>query len=220
VYPGGHRDATLVETLTATGDTKRWNLHLGNSFSDVPTTSGYYRFIELMLHRGVPGCLTNFYCPAQNTTREEMAVFLLKGKEGATYVPPSCGTPTMFIDVLATNPNCPYIEELARRGVTGGCGVGIYCPTANVTRAQMAVFLLLTKEGTGYLPPACPLPPAPPPFNDVPASDPYCRWIKQLVARGITAGCGNGNYCPAAFAPREQMAVFITATFGLSLYGS
>ena len=35
-------------------------------------------------------------------------------------------------------------EQLASEGITGGCGTGIYCPDADVTRAQMAVFLVKT----------------------------------------------------------------------------
>jgi len=33
------------------------------------------------------------------------------------------------------------------------------------------------------------------------------------------AGCGGGLYCPAAPETREQMSVFIGATFALGLYG-
>ena len=33
------------------------------------------------------------------------------------------------------------------------------------------------------------------------------------------SGCGGGNYCPAGPVTREQMGVFIGATFGLMLYG-
>jgi hypothetical protein len=35
------------------------------------------------------------------------------------------------------------------------------------------------------------------------------------VARNITAGCGNGNYCPTTAATRGQMAVFLVKTFNL-----
>jgi hypothetical protein len=99
--------------------------------------------------------------------------------------------------------------------VTAGCGGGNYCPTADVTRAQMAVFLLRTLEGASYAPPAC----VTPVFSDVPCSSGFAPWINELAARGITAGCGGGNYCPSNPNTRGQMAVFLTTTFGLTLYG-
>jgi hypothetical protein len=34
-----------------------------------------------------------------------------------------------------------WIERLAAVNVTGGCGNGNYCPSANNTRGQMAVFI-------------------------------------------------------------------------------
>jgi hypothetical protein len=55
-------------------------------------------------------------------------------------------------------------------------------------------------------------------FADVPASSPFCRWIEELVRRGVTAGCGGGSYCPTAVVTREQMAVFIVFTFGLGWF--
>jgi hypothetical protein len=120
----------------------------------------------------------------------------------------------MFNDVPASNPYCPYIEELARRGAVGGCGGGSYCPTAAVTRAEMSVFVLRTLD-PALAPPAC----TTPLFADVPASSPFCRFIEELARRGIAGGCGGGNYCPTNAATREQMAVFLKATFGLTLYG-
>ncbi|HET8644233.1 MAG TPA: S-layer homology domain-containing protein, partial [Vicinamibacteria bacterium] len=56
-------------------------------------------------------------------------------------------------------------------------------------------------------------------FADVPASSPFCRGVEELARRGVVTGCGGGNYCPADPVTREQMGVFITATFGLALYG-
>jgi hypothetical protein len=35
----------------------------------------------------------------------------------------------------------------------------------------------------------------------------------------VTAGCSATSYCPAAPVTREQMAVFITKGFDLTLYG-
>jgi hypothetical protein len=55
-------------------------------------------------------------------------------------VSPAPATAT-FTDVATDNPFFQYVEALAASGVTGGCGVGIYCPNNPVTRGQMAVFL-------------------------------------------------------------------------------
>ena len=52
-------------------------------------------------------------------------------------------------------------------------------------------------------------------FGDVPTSDPGFQYIEALVASGITAGCGGGNYCPAANLTRRQMAVFLSKALGL-----
>ena len=144
-----------------------------------------------------------------------MAVFVLVAKESAAYLPPACGTP-VFNDVPASSGFCRWIEELARRGVVAGCGGGNYCPSADVTREQMAVFVLTSKEGPAYTPAACG---ATPMFADVPASNPFCRWIEELARRQVVSGCGGGNYCPTASVTREQMGVFLSQTFGLTLYG-
>ena len=51
-----------------------------------------------------------------------MAVFLLKASLGSGYTPPAC-TGAVFGDVPCTGGIFdPWIEDLAVRGVTGGCG--------------------------------------------------------------------------------------------------
>jgi hypothetical protein len=115
--------------------------------------------------------------------------------------------------VPASSPFCRFIEELARRGVAGGCGGGNFCPGAAVSREQMAVFVLRTLD-PALDPPAC----TTPVFGDVPAGSPFCKWIEELARRGVVTGCGGGNYCPSAAVRREEMAVFLTATFDLKLY--
>ena len=46
-----------------------------------------------------------------------------------------------FADVPDSNPFHADISALAASGVTTGCGGGNYCPSANVTREQMAAFM-------------------------------------------------------------------------------
>jgi hypothetical protein len=214
--PAAHWDAPLHEEITPgpLGQSQVWRLHVGGSFADVPATSPFYRFVETLLHRGITaGCAAGQYCALDSTNREQMAVFALVAKEGAGYAPPACATP-MFGDVPASSPFCRWIEELARRGVVSGCGGGLYCPQAAVSREQMAVFMLRTVD-PALSPPAC----TTPVFADVPAASGFCRWIEELARRGVVTGCGNGNYCPTLPVSREQMGVFITVTFGLTLYG-
>jgi S-layer homology domain len=107
------------------------------------------------------------------------------------------------------------MQELVHRGVTAGCGGGLYCPTGPVTREQMAVFLL---KGV-WARPSRHRPARVRRSTDVPCASPFAPWIQELVARGITSGCGGGLYCPSNVVTRGQMAVFLTKTFGLALYG-
>ena len=215
--PATHWDGIMEEGVNTIilGQAKLWPVHVGDSFTDVPRTSGFYKFIETLLHNGITsGCGAGQYCPQSLTTREQMAVFVLVEAAGPLFRPVPCGAVPMFADVPVSSPLCPWVEELARRGVVAGCGGGNYCPSADVLREQMAVFVLRTLD-PALDPPAC----TTPVFNDVPASSPFCRWIEELARRGVVSGCGGGNYCPTSPVTREQMGVFLTGTFGLKLYG-
>ena len=55
-----------------------------------------------------------------------------------------------FPDVPTNNPFYPFVENLLHNGVTSGCAGGGYCPGSNVTRAQMAVFLLKARWGAVF----------------------------------------------------------------------
>ncbi len=176
-------------------------------FSDVPNSQQFYFHISRLVSNAITvGCGTGIYCPLNSVTRQQMAVFLLKSKNGLCYVPPPCSGD--FPDVPCTSPFAPWIEALADAGITGGCGGGNYCPANPVTRQQMAVFLLKTKHGSTYVPPACTGD-----FADVPCPSQFADWIEQLSAEGITGGCGGSNYCPAQAVRRDQMAAFLYNTF-------
>jgi hypothetical protein len=140
-----------------------------------------------------------------------MAVFLLKAKHGSCYVPPPCTG--LFEDVPCPSAFADWIEALAAEGITGGCGGGDYCPQNPVRRDQMAVFLLKASQGSDYTPPTA----TGTIFADVPAGAFAADWIEDLYARNITGGCLTGplRYCPTNTNNRQQMAVFITKTFGL-----
>jgi glucose/arabinose dehydrogenase len=185
------------------------------TFTDVPTTHPFFEWVEALVRAGLTGgCVPNppQYCPNSTVTRSEMAVFLIRGIHGAAFDPPAA-TGTAFVDVPANHLFGKWIEQLARDGVTGGCGSSMYCPDANVTRGQMAVFLLRAMHGSAFSPP----PSTGTVFTDVPANHPFARWIEQLAREGITGGCGSSTYCPDALVTRAQMAVFLVRAFDLPL---
>ncbi|MFZ5879643.1 MAG: S-layer homology domain-containing protein [Chloroflexota bacterium] len=179
-------------------------------YTDVPTTHWAWSFIGKLAAAGVTGgCGADTFCPDGNVTRAQMAVFLLRAKYGDAYVPPAA-VGGVFNDVAPGDFAADYIEALADEGITDGCGGGNFCPDGNVTRAQMAVFILRTLKGNAYVPPA-----ATGIYNDVAIGDFAADWIEALADENITAGCGGGNFCPNVFVTRAEMAVFLVTAFNL-----
>jgi hypothetical protein len=185
-------------------------------FEDVSQSYWAFAWISRLYRAGITtGCSTDpmKYCPENNVSRAQMAIFLEKAKRGADYYPPSA-TGTIFGDVLSTTFAADWIELLVSDKITSGCQMTPrkYCPFEPVSRAQMAIFLLKAKYGGDY---------SPDPikdgtgFSDVSITDPAAPYIKQLVAEGITAGCGGDNYCPTSPVTREQMAAFLVKAFGI-----
>jgi hypothetical protein len=183
-------------------------------FLDVPAGNLYHDAVVTMAREGITsGCGSGRYCPTDLVRRDQMAVFLLRGKHGGAYQPPPA-TGAVFSDVSIATPFARWIEQLGMEGVTGGCGLGSpppYCPSDVVTRDQMAVFLLRSKHGSAFLPPAA----TGTVFADVHADTFLARWMEQMKTDGLSSGCGAGNYCPSGTVTRGEMAAFIKRTFAL-----
>ena len=186
-----------------------------DTFIDVSITDPFLPYIKSLANAGITsGCSTTpvMYCPNVAVTRAQMAIFLERGIHTSSYNPPAVGASTGFGDVAISYWAAAWIKQLVTEGITAGCGTGTYCPESPVTRAQMAVFLLRSKYGTSYSPPAVGGSTG---FTDVPPTYWAAAWIKQLAAEGITGGCGTGTYCPESPVTRGQMAVFLVRTFSL-----
>jgi hypothetical protein len=178
-------------------------------FLDVPAANLFHDSVARLVVNGVAaGIGGGNYGVNQSTLRQQMAVFLLKGKHGACFTPPPCTG--IFGDVPCPSPFANWIEALAAEGITGGCGNGNYCPQNPVRRDQMAAFLLKAEHGAAFAPPPCAGD-----FPDVACPSLFADWIEQLAAEQITGGCGGGNYCPGSNATRGQMAAFVVKTFSL-----
>ncbi|HEV2843632.1 MAG TPA: ELWxxDGT repeat protein, partial [Thermoanaerobaculia bacterium] len=179
------------------------------TFADVPASYWAWYPIEELAARGITkGCSTDRFCPELLVSRAETAVFLLRAIHGAGYVPPA-GTGTRFTDVPASFWAVDWIERFAAAGITSGCGTNLFCPVAPVSRAELAVFLLRSKHGGTYQPPAA----TGTRFTDVPASYWAAAWIEQLANEGITTGCAPNQFCPDRAVTRAEMAVLMVKTF-------
>jgi murein DD-endopeptidase MepM/ murein hydrolase activator NlpD len=134
--------------------------------------------------------------------------------DGITNGPPTTASMTVgeFYDVPSTHSFFTQISKLSSAGVTKGCAVGYFCPDANVTREQMAIFI---ERALGVFTPPTPSGQT---FQDVPPGMLGYPFIEDFVARGITQGCAAGpprRYCPTTPVTREQMAIFIERALGV-----
>jgi hypothetical protein len=99
------------------------------------------------------------------------------------------------------------IDWLAQEGITVGCNPPFndeFCPAGNVTRAQMATFLV---RALGL-----PVATADQFSDDGP---PHEGNINSLAEAGITLGCAEGRFCPNDPISREQMATLLVRALNL-----
>jgi hypothetical protein len=180
---------------------------LTTAFLDVPASNFAYDYINAIRDAGITtGCGGGNYCPGQIVTRDQMAAFIVRAKEGEPAA--SCAS-APYSDVPVSNSFCKYIQRMAALNITTGCSNGNYCPSQNVTRDQMAAFIIRAVEGNpvaGY----CGTTSS---FGDVLTTNTFCGHIKRMLELNITTGCGNGNYCPTQTVTRDQMAAFLARAF-------
>jgi hypothetical protein len=243
--PQVHWDAEAVETLD-TGDEHAWTVHIGESFTDVPSTSRYYRAIETLLHHGISGgCMDDEFCPDATMTRAMAATFVANAMVGPDESVPTSGTvpglgsydcsrggTSLYDDVSETGLFCRHIHYLAANGVTEGCTADppAFCPSADVARWQLAIFAAnaiargasvpsdYTDPDTG-LDYDCSAVNPDLQFEDVPSEHLACAHIHYLWARGAEIECTSPtSFCPGGLATRAHGAQFVADAFALSLH--
>ncbi|MDH5421930.1 MAG: S-layer homology domain-containing protein [Acidimicrobiia bacterium] len=138
------------------------------------------------------------FCPKRFVTRGQMAAFLVRAL-GLTEQDPSINFNDDNESIFEDD-----IEKLATAGITTGCNSAgtIFCPNREVSRKEMAAFLVRALGLTAQDP-------------SIDFSDDngliFEDDIEKLATAGITTGCGTGNtFCPNQSVTREQMAAFLT----------
>jgi len=181
----------------------------GPRFIDVPLGHTFYADIDWLAVEGITrGCnppANDMYCPDASVTRGQMAAFLHRALDGVL----TPGSPVEFVDDDGSIFEAD-IEWLGSVGVTRGCNPPTndrFCPTAVVTRGQMAAFLSRALS----LPAASGID-----FVDDDGSI-FEADIEKLAAADITRGCNpptNDRFCPSSPVTRAQMAAFLHRALG------
>ncbi|HET8776588.1 MAG TPA: S-layer homology domain-containing protein [Candidatus Limnocylindria bacterium] len=166
------------------------------TFSDT-AGSPFLGDIEWLVDAGITnGCGLGRFCPGEAVSRAQMASFIARAD----------ALPSAALDYFPDDAGIifePDINRVAQATITNGCGGGMYCPAAAVTREQMASFLVR----------ALGLPPTNVNYFADDAGSPHEDAINRLAAAGITNGCGPSVYCPTATVTREEMAAFLHRGF-------
>ncbi|MCJ7751950.1 MAG: S-layer homology domain-containing protein, partial [Armatimonadetes bacterium] len=198
------------------------------AFPDVAATFWALREILACVDAGiVAGYTDGRYHPANQVTRDQMAVYISRALAGGdSSVPDFAATPA-FPDVPEAFWALKHIEYALDQGVVAGYGDGNYHPEYEVTRDQMAVYVarsLVAPTGEAAL--AEYVPADPRNFPDVPSTgygddgtEPFWAYkhIEYCVEHGVVAGYLDGYYRPQDVVTRDQMAVYISRAFELTL---
>jgi hypothetical protein len=185
-------------------------------FNDVPPSDPFFNYVSLMSGYGVTaGCQTSppEYCPTEDVTRAEMAVFLVRGLDLATGATLTYPTTAYFGDVPASGvPDSiyfDYVQRIAQLGITVGCQTSppLFCPDESITQGEMAVFMIRgwmqANNLTTFTFPQTPY------FTDVPATDEYFSYIQKMAQLGFWTGCTATTYCENSAVTRDQTAAMI-----------
>ena len=171
-----------------------FDISVKEMFGDVPVEHQFAGEITGLEALGITqGCEMGYFCPDREVTRAEMAAFLTRAL-GLSQDPG--GGPYDDVDGHALEAE---IAALEAAGITTGCTPTTYCPERQVTRAEMAAFVVRGFD----LPPSS--------QNPFPDADGHAleAEIAALEAAGITTGCTPTTYCPERQVTRAEMAAFL-----------
>ncbi len=219
--PGAYT-VTLWASNTAGTGSKTEPRYVVSGFTDVPR--------DYWAYGGIMGCLKadlvlgypeGSYRPLEGITRDQIAVYLARAiADGERNVPEASGGAT-FPDVPSDYWAFKYVEYEYGYGIILGYPDGKFHPTTLVNRAQMAVFLArclaspLGEQGLNtYTPPETPT------FADVTPTNTWSwcyKHVEYVAAKGVTSGYPDGLYYPANTCTRDQLAVYLSRTFHLSM---
>jgi plastocyanin len=173
----------------------------------VHPTDYFYDGVRWLYCRGaISGYDDGTFRPSNNTTRGQLTKIVVLAYGFTIYTPP---TPT-FRDVPTSQTFYQYIETAYHLNIISGysCGTGCleFRPDVTITRAQLTKIIVIAADWALVTPSA-------PTFRDVPASDPFYRFIETAVCHQVISGytCGSGclEFRPGNSATRGQISKMV-----------
>jgi murein DD-endopeptidase MepM/ murein hydrolase activator NlpD len=122
-----------------------WNLYnpYFASFSDMPATNAYYKYIETAKLRGIiDGYADGTFRPTSTINRAQAAKMLVIAKGWTLVNPPNPTYPDVPNDSWAYG----YVETATRHGIIGGYDDGTFRPSEPLTRALLSKMLALAMQ--------------------------------------------------------------------------
>jgi hypothetical protein len=174
-------------------------------FTDVSRTGTHTPAIDCAVWYGIArGTTSTTYAPTNTVNRAQMASFIARLIEaGGSTLPPA--TPQGFTDLGAAGVHATRINQLAAAGIVRGTSPTTYSPLNQVTRAQMATFLVNAYEYVSRTQ----LPAGTTSFTDI-AGNTHETNIRKAATADFARGTTPTTYAPANPVRRDQMASFLT----------
>ena len=121
----------------------------GPHFTDVPTGSVFYAYIETLYNHGaISGYPDHTFHPDSNVTRAQLCKIVVIAKNWPIY---TLGGPH-FTDVPRTHQFYNYIETAWANGVVGGYADHTFHPDENASRGQVSVVIYRAIPRPGLIP--------------------------------------------------------------------
>ncbi|MGK7901769.1 MAG: S-layer homology domain-containing protein [Hormoscilla sp.] len=185
----------------------------GYYFSDVPDSHPFAGYINLLKDwEVIDGYEDGTYRPNEPVSRRHMSKFIVNGFN----LPQFTSAGPYFPDVPLEDDFFSYIHMLRDLQIVNGFPDGTYHPDENVTRGQMAKFVV---NGAAAITDSEIERPYPPYCNnnqsresvfvDIPCDHVFASQIDILKSEGIIDGFPDGTYHPDENVTRGQLAKFI-----------
>jgi hypothetical protein len=194
--------ATRLGNLTIAGQT--FSITQTNTiFSDISSAEWFYIYVQAIYNHAITsGCTQDplNYCPDMNVTRGQMAAFIIRAQYGETF---SYTTTPYYSDVPLNNTYFKYIQKLKDLGITTVSD--IYGVNQEITRGQMAAFIIRAQYGETFSYTTIPY------YSDVPPTNTFFKYVQKMRDVGITTA--TGIYMVDAIVTRAAIAASLSRAF-------